>query len=248
MNRQTVIVTGATGGIGQACVKRCLEDGYNVVAFGRTMERLEKVLPDRADAVAFFAGDVSRSADCSAVVDLAVKRFGQLDSIIHWAATHSPAFWTELDAEEFNRVLAINLTGSFLIAQSAARHMIQRSVGSIVLCTSGAVLFGGAGGESGAGGAAYVASKAGIIGLVRSLARALGPHGIRVNAVSPGVTETPMISGYTAERRAAVTSRTVLGRLGKPDEIAAVGCFLISEAARYITGEIVNVNGGANFS
>lgn len=248
MDKQTVIVTGATGGIGRACVKRCLAEGHNVVAFGRTIERLKEAAPDVSDSVALFAGDVSRPADCATAVDFAVKRFGKLDSVIHWAATHSPTFWTELDAEEFNRVLAINLTGSFLIAQAAARHMIQRKAGSIVLCTSGAVLFGGVGGQSGAGGAAYVASKAGVIGLVRSMARALGPHGIRVNAVSPGVTETPMISGYSAERRAAVTARTVLGRLGEPDEIAAVGCFLISQGARYMTGEIVNVNGGANFA
>ena len=247
MDKQTVIVTGATGGIGRACVKRCLDEGYNVVAFGRTIERLKDVAPDPSNSFALFAGDVSRPADCVAVVDFAVKRFGKLDSVIHWAATHSSAFWSELDAEEFNRVLAVNMTGSFLIAQAAARHMIRHKAGSIVLCTSGAVLFGGVGGQSGAGGAAYVASKAGVIGLVRSMARALGPHGIRVNAVSPGVTETPMISSYSAERRAAVTARTVLGRLGEPDEIAAVGCFLISQGARYITGEIVNVNGGANF-
>jgi len=248
MERQTVIITGATGGIGKACVKQCLAEGRNVVAFGRTTDRLKAAIPDPADTAALFSGDVSDAADCAAAVDLAIKRFGRLDSVIHWAATHSSVVWSELDAQEFNRVLAANLTGSFLIAQAAARHMVERKSGSIVLCASGAVLFGGIGGQSGAGGAAYVASKAGIIGLVRSLARALGPHGIRVNAVSPGVTETPMISGYTPERRAAVTSRTVLGRLGEPDEIAAVGCFLISGAARYITGEIVNVNGGANFA
>jgi len=212
------------------------------------MERLKEVAPDRPDVVALISGDVSEAADCAAAVDLALKKFGALDSVIHWAATHSTVFWSELDSNEFNRVLATNLTGSFLIAQAAARHMVLRNAGSIVLCTSGAVQFGGVGGQSGAGGAAYVASKAGIIGIVRSLARALGPHGIRVNAVSPGVTETPMISSYSVERRAAVTARTVLGRLGEPDEIAAVGCFLISEAARYITGEIVHVNGGANFA
>ena len=164
MERQTVIVTGATGGIGRACVKRCVNDGYNVVALGRTMERFKEIVSERADAFALFAGDVSEAADCAAAVDLALKQFGRLDSVIHWAATHSSAFWSELDAEEFNRVLATNLTGSFLIAQAAARHMVQRNAGSIVLCTSGAVLFGGVGGQTGAGGAAYVASKAGIIG------------------------------------------------------------------------------------
>jgi len=247
MERRTVLVTGAAGGIGKACVKQCLDAGHNVVAFGRTLDGLKEVIPAAGNVVP-FAGDVTDAVDCSAAVDLAAKQFGQLDSVIHWAATHSSAYWTELDAAEFNRVLETNLTGSFLIAQAAARHMAKRKSGSIVLCTSAAVLFGSVGGQTGAGGAAYVASKAGIIGLVRSLARALGPQGIRVNAVSPGVTETPMISSYTAERRAAVTSRTVIGRLGTPEEIAAVGCFLISDAACYITGEIVNVNGGTNFA
>ncbi|HZT52482.1 MAG TPA: SDR family oxidoreductase, partial [Stellaceae bacterium] len=97
------------------------------------------------------------------------------------------------------------------------------------------------------GGPAYVTSKAAITGLVRSLARALGPQGVRVNAVAPGVTDTPMIDTYTPEQRTASIGRVPLGRLAAPEEIASVGCFLISDAARYMTGEVVIVNGGAQF-
>jgi len=109
------------------------------------------------------------------------------------------------------------------------------------------VLNGSIGGPPGNGGPAYVTSKAAITGLVRSLARALGPSGIRVNAVSPGVTDTPMIDTYTPQQRETTLSRVPLGRLADPAEIASVGCFLITDAARYMSGEVVIVNGGAQF-
>jgi 3-oxoacyl-[acyl-carrier protein] reductase len=128
-----------------------------------------------------------------------------------------------------------------------ARQMTKQKAGAIVLASSTSMIAGAMGGAAGNGGPAYVASKAAIIGLVRSLARALGPSGIRVNAVAPGVTETPMIATYSAENRATQQGRVPLGRLGDPDEIASVAGFLISDAARYVNGETIIVNGGSNF-
>lgn len=125
--------------------------------------------------------------------------------------------------------------------------MKQRRQGAIVLCSSASILAGPIGGQTGSGGPAYVSSKAAIIGLVRTLARALGPDGIRVNEILPGVTETSMIADYSKENRDGQIYRVPLGRIGEPDEIAAVGCFLISDDAKYITGETVIVNGGAAF-
>jgi NAD(P)-dependent dehydrogenase (short-subunit alcohol dehydrogenase family) len=248
-NGRSVLVTGAASGIGLACVERLLKDGYQVVAFDLARDALESALTQPADRsqLEFFAGDVSRPTDCAAATELAVRRFGKLDSVLHWAARHSSAHWTKLDAEECNRVMSVNVTGSFLIAQAAARHMQARQFGAIVLCSSTAMIAGPIGGEAGNGGPAYVASKAAIVGLVRSLARALGPSGIRVNAVAPGVTETPMIGNYSVENRATQQARVPLGRIAEPDDIAAVGCFLISDASRYVNGETVIVNGGANF-
>ena len=247
MNKQTVLVTGAASGIGKACALKLLGDGHDVVALDLKEEVLAAALPESSAHLVLFAGDVSRAECCTAAVTAAVARFGKLDAVTHWAAMHSHTFWTELGAEEFNRLLAINVTGAFLIAQAAALHMKARGSGAIVLASSTSVLSGSVGGKSGSGGPAYIASKAAIIGLVRTLANALGRDGIRVNAVAPGVVDTPMIASYSAEHRAAQPGRVPLGRIGSPDDIADVGCFLISDGARYINGETVIVNGGANF-
>lgn len=243
---ETVMVTGAASGIGKACARLLLGDGREVAAVDLDEAALAAALP-QSPSLARIAADVARAESCEAAVARAVERFGKLDAVIHWAAIHSTAPWTELTAEAMNRVLAVNVTGSFLVAQAAARHMMARGKGAIVLCASTSVVNGSIGGPPGNGGPAYVTSKAAITGLVRSLARALGPSGVRVNAVAPGVADTPMIDTYTPEQRRASVARVPLGRLAEPEEIASVGCFLISEAARYMTGEVVIVNGGAQF-
>ncbi len=167
-------------------------------------------------------------------------------SLIHMAAAHSTLTWRELDADHFNRIMAINVTGAFLMAQAAAERMKPHDGGAIVLTSSGSINVGGVGGH-GRGGPAYVSSKAAIIGLTRALARSFAPLGIRVNAVSPGSTDTAMTAHYDEEARRKVAERTLVGRIGAPEEIAAVAQFLISDAASYVTGEIVHVNGGGSF-
>ena len=242
----TVMVTGAASGIGKACARLLLAEGREVAAVDLDETALANALP-LAQSLERIAADVSRAEACEAAVARAIARFGKLDAVIHWAAIHSTAAWDELTAEAMNRVLAVNVTGSFLMAQAAARHMTPRGKGAIVLCASTSVVNGSIGGPPGNGGPAYVTSKAAITGLVRSLARALGPKGVRVNAVAPGITDTPMIETYTPDQRNASVARVPLGRLAEPEEIASVGCFLISDAARYMTGEVVIVNGGAQF-
>jgi 3-oxoacyl-[acyl-carrier protein] reductase len=224
-----------------------LGDGANVVAFDIQGDRMAELLPDESARLVRFPGDVSHTGTCAHAVATAIERFGALDALIHWGAAHSPKRWDELEADECNRVLAVNVTGSFLIAQAAARHMVERGKGAIVLCTSTSFLQGITGGD-GQGGPAYVASKGAVIGLMRSLARALGPHGVRVNAVSPGITETAMIAEYSEQRRADMMKRFPLGRFAEPDEIAHAGIYLISEKASFMTGEIMQVNGGSNFA
>ncbi len=245
MAKQTVLVTGAASGIGLACARMLKESGANVVAFDIQGERMADELSGDDDLV-LHAGDVSDPAACADVVAVALERFAALDALIHWGAAHSSARWDELGAEECNRVMAVNVTGSFLIAQAAARPMVERGQGAIVLTTSTSVLQGVTGG-AGQGGPAYVASKGAVIALTRSLARALGPHGVRVNAVSPGITETPMIGAYSDEQRAAMLRRFPLGRFAAPEEIAHAGLYLISDAASFMTGEVMHVNGGSNF-
>ena len=245
MANQTVLVTGAASGIGLACVHMLKKSGANVVAFDIQGERMADEL-SRDDSLVLHAGDVSDPASCTDVVEAALARFGALDALIHWGAAHSSARWDELGAEECNRVMAVNVTGSFLIAQAAARPMVERGRGAIVLTTSTSVLQGVTGGD-GQGGPAYVASKGAVIALTRSLANALGPRGVRVNAVSPGITETPMIGGYSEQQRDAMLRRFPLRRFAAPEEIANAGLYLISEAASFMTGEVMHVNGGSNF-
>jgi 3-oxoacyl-[acyl-carrier protein] reductase len=244
---QVVLVTGAGGGIGKASVERLLSNGQKVFAFDHNHATLTAAFGSGSQDLQLFVGDVSRSEDCATAVDAAVNRFGKLDGVMHWAGIHSRGTWSELTAEDFNRVLAVNVTGSFLMAQAAARQMSERHRGSIVLCSSTSVLVGTIGGQTGHGGAAYVASKAAIVGLVRSLARAVGPKGVRVNGITPGVTDTPMIANYSPEERTAQADRCPLGRIGTPDDVVGVACFLLSDDAAFINGEMIIVNGGAIF-
>lgn len=244
---RNVIVTGAASGIGQSCARDLAAEGHRVLALDLDAEAVEAAHPGSGNALVPFAGDVSNPADCERAVAAAVDRFGGLDAMIHFAAIHSTAPWSELGAEEFNRVLAVNVTGSFLMSQAAAKPMIAQGGGSIVLTASSIVHVGGVGG-TGRGGPAYASSKAAIVALTRSLARALGGDGIRVNAIAPGSTETAMTADYTEADRAQVRTRSVLGRMGQPGEIADTARFLISDGASYITGEVINVNGGASFA
>jgi NAD(P)-dependent dehydrogenase (short-subunit alcohol dehydrogenase family) len=245
--RLTVLVTGAASGIGNASALQLLAAGHEVVGVDLDAQAVRASLKSSREELEPVSADVSREEDCRVAADRAISRFGKIDAVLHWAAKHSRTYWSELTAEEFNHLLAVNTTGSFLIAQAAARHMLPRKSGAIVLASSTSVIAGTTGGPAGSGGPAYVASKAPIIGLVRSLARALGPSGIRVNGVSPGVTETPMIAAYSAENRAIQQGRVPLRRLAQADEIASVGAFLISDDARYINGETIIVDGGAAF-
>lgn len=246
VTKRSVLVTGAARGIGEACVRHLLSQGVQVTAFDKSAETLSSAYSSE-EGVSCFSGDVSNAENCRAAVELAGSKGGRLDGVIHCAALHSSTFWTELDAEELLRVLSVNVGGSFLIAQAAGRYMMSRGGGAIVLMSSSNVLVGGVGGQAGMGGPAYVASKSAIVGLVRSLARSLGPHGINVNGIMPGVTDTPMIANYSPEHMSRQIAQSPLGRIAEAADIAKVSCFLISGDAGYMTGETVVVNGGASF-
>ena len=242
-----VIVTGAASGIGLACARDMAADGDRVLAVDLGEDALSAAHPGAGDTLSFKACDVANPEDCQAAVAEARSRLGGLDALVHFAAIHSTMPWDRVTAEEFNRVLAVNVTGSFLMAQAAARPMVEAGKGAIVFTGSSIVHAGGVGGE-GRGGPAYASSKAAIIALTRSYARSLGPDGVRVNAIAPGSIETPMTANYTERAWAGVRSRAPLGRPGHIDDVVDAARFLISDRAGYITGEIVNVNGGASFA
>jgi 3-oxoacyl-[acyl-carrier protein] reductase len=241
--RKTVIVTGAASGIGFACVQGLLAAGHQVC--GADLQAIPAGrLGDHSGRFLAVRADIADVAACGHLVAQAREKFGELTSLIHMAAAHSTLTWRELTPEHFNRILAVNVTGAFLIARAAAEQMVDG--GAIVLTSSDSVNVSGVGGH-GRGGPAYVSSKGAIIGLTRALARSLAPQRIRVNAVSPGSTATAMTAEYDDDALRKVAERTLLGRIGEPHEIAAVAQFLISDAASYLTGEIVHANGGGYF-
>jgi 3-oxoacyl-[acyl-carrier protein] reductase len=242
MTPVAAIVTGAASGIGRACVLRCVEHGTRIVAMDRDLAALEKGVADVHDRVSLQVLDVADRAACESGVAKAVATLGQIDALMHFAGIWAGTQWQTSDEPEWDRILAVNLKGSFFMAHAVATHMAPRKRGSIVLTASDSVNVGGVG-----AGPAYVSSKGGVIGLCRSLARNMGSHGIRVNAINPGVVDTPMTATWSPELKAETIRRTPLGRIAQPDDIADVAIFLASEAARFITGEVIEVNGGFYF-
>lgn len=247
LNNTTVIVTGAASGIGRACAKRLVADGNCVVAVDLDGERLSAELGGESDTLKFAPGDVANPATAEGAAKTALDAFGTVDCLAHFAAAHSKLNWEKADADEFNRILSINVTGSFLMAKAAAKVMIDQGVkGSMVLTASGGVLMGGTG-EKGRGGPAYTTSKGGVLVLVRTLAKSWGRYGIRVNAISPGVVETAMTSEYSEDAMSGAAARAALGRVSQPEEQAAAAIWLLSDEAGFVTGENMNINGGAAF-
>ena len=246
MTGQIVIITGAGSGIGLACAKRFLADGFQVAAIDINPLPPDLSRAGEAGGLLPLAIDVSKLDQCREAVRQTAARFGGLQALCHFAGIHSTRTWEDVSGEEFNRVLEVNVVGSFHMAKAAAEYMKHHGGGAIVLTSSGSIKVSGLGGGSGRGGPAYVTSKAAINGLNLALARALGRHNIRVNTVSPGATDTPMIAEYTEASREAAASRSFLGRIGQPDDVVDVARFLISDAARFVTGEIISVSGGGS--
>jgi NAD(P)-dependent dehydrogenase (short-subunit alcohol dehydrogenase family) len=246
MEKQIVVVTGCGGGIGAACARLLLEDGSRVTAIDVKPIHESVIAAGTDDTLMSLNVDVSSLDACRDAVKQTVEKFGDLDALCHFAAIHSTGDWEQVSSEEFLKVLEINVVGSFHMAKAAGEHMKTKGKGAIVLTSSGSVLASGVGGGSGRGGPAYVTSKAAIYGLNRSLARSLGPYGIRVNTVSPGATETPMIAEYTNSARENAANKTMLGTIGEPEQVADVARFLISDLARYVTGDAISASGGGS--
>lgn len=241
MAGKNIIVTGAASGIGRACARALLDAGHRVAVLDVAFELLQEEFGGMEGAY-IVPLDAGSPASCREAIDMAVKRLGSLNSLIHFAAIWSGITWEKSDESEWNQILAVNLTGSFLIAKAAAQHLIAAGGGSIVMTASASARVGGV-----AAGPAYASSKGGVISLTRSLARALGPHGIRVNSVNPGVVRSPMTESWPQAIMEQTLARTPLGRIASPEDIADVALFLALDGSRFITGEILEVNGGFYF-
>lgn len=234
------VVTGAGSGIGAATARALADRGDRVVCVDLDSESARSTAAGLNDAIA-VAADVTDEQDCDRMVAEALDAFGDLDSVVTCAGIEFGGHALDVPVDVFRRIVDVNLTGSFLTAQRAARAMRDRAHGgSIVLIGSlnSAVALPGA--------VSYCASKGGVLMLGRALAVDLAPLGIRVNIIGPGVTDTPMSADTLAdaERSATFMDRIALGRAAAPGEIAQVAAFLTSDAASYMTGAFVPVDGG----
>jgi glucose 1-dehydrogenase len=238
------IVTGAGQGIGRACAVRVAAEGAKVVVSdvnaASGAEVVAAIKAAEGDA-AFVRCDVSKKADVDAAVAKAVATYGRLDLLVNNAGVVDDSPFLDLSEAEFDRIIGVNLKGAFLMAQAAGRQFVkQKSPGAIVNMSSINAWFGLP------DHAAYAMSKGGIMQLTKSMAVALAAQGIRVNAVGPGTIETPLIKDVVKDDafKTKVLSRTPLGRFGRPEEIAAVVVFLLSEQASYLTGTTIYADGG----
>ena len=229
----TAIVTGAARGIGKAIVERLGGEGYNVVALDRldAVHDVARSLRAAGSKVESEVVDIRDRAAISAIMD----KHAPIEVIVNNAAITGTHFFDELTEEHFREAFEINTVGTFIVAQEGARRM--RNGGRIVNIASRS--FAGAPQM-----AHYVASKTAVVGLTRAMAIDLSPRDIRVNAVAPGVVDTDMLHYMTLERQKMLLSLQLLGRIGQPDDIARAVSFLASAENRYITGQVLIVDGG----
>lgn len=242
LDGRVAVVTGASSGLGVAFALALARAGADVVIGARRVERLQQtaaLIEGTGGGLALRRTDVTRVEDCDALVGHAMETFGHVDVLINNAGVggeYNPA--TEDPPEHFRSVVDINLNGSYWMAQACGRVMRPGSsvinISSVMALTTAKMPA-----------AAYSASKAGILGLTRDLAAQWGPRGIRVNAILPGVFPTEATQHYSDNyKRKVIDARIPLGRFGDPADIAAVGVFLASDAACYVTGACLPVDGG----
>ena len=234
---RVALVTGGSGGIGQATAEALAAGGHRVaVGYGANQEAAEKTAAGIGGLAVHV--DVTDPASVDAAFKEVEAGLGPVDILVNNAGVNADGLLLRMSDDQWRRVLATNLDGAFHATRRAASGMVRRRWGRIV--NMGSVV-----GSTGAAGQAnYAATKAGLIGLTRSLARELGSRNITVNLVAPGPIATAMIDAVSDERRAEMTAAVPLGRMGTPAEVGAVVAFLCSPAAAYITGAVVPVDGG----
>jgi 3-oxoacyl-[acyl-carrier protein] reductase len=240
---KTAVITGASRGIGRAVAIEFARRGADVALIGRDVNALEETAQACANArpgavAELYQGDVADRAAIERIVGEVVTRFGRIDCAVANAGQTVDSLLLRLKSETIDQMLDVNLKSAFYLCTAVAKPMMKQRAGAIVLMTSIVGIMGNA------GQAAYAASKAGLIGLSKSLAKELGSRNIRVNAVAPGFIETAMTEKMPDAAREFLIKQAALGRAGKPEDVSGVVAFLCSDAAGYITGQTLVVDGG----
>ena len=240
---KSVLITGGSRGIGAACARRFARDGWSVAVHYYKSEAEALALAEELRAAGAEAvpvrGDLSDPAQAARAVEAAQAALGRLDALVCNAGVALPVqLLTDTTDDQWRRVMGTDLDGVFHTLRAAIPGMVSRKRGAIVTVSS---MWGVTGGSCEA---PYSAAKAGVIGLTKALAKELGPSGIRVNCVAPGAIETDMTAFLTPEDRAALAGEAPLGRMGAPEEVAEAVRFLAGEEARFITGQVLRVDGG----
>ena len=238
---RVALVTGASQGIGHACALALAREGASVAVAARNREKLDELVAEIAAAggkSAAFVIDVSDEAQVKSGIKSAIGQYGKIDILVNNAGITRDQLVMRMKRSDWDAVLATNLTSAYLCIQQVIGSMLKQRWGRIISITS---VFGQMGQ---AGQANYAASKAGLIGLTMAMAREVASRNITCNAVAPGFIETSMTAVLSEEFKQNAVKSIPLGRVGLPEDIANAVCFLASEEASYITGHVLNVNGG----
>jgi 3-oxoacyl-[acyl-carrier protein] reductase len=241
LSGRVALVTGASQGIGRTCALRLAKDGATVAVAARNQEKLNELVQEITAAggnAAALTLDVSDEQQVKSVVKAAIAQFGKIDILVNNAGITRDQLVMRMKRADWDAVLQTNLTSAYLCIQQVIGSMLKQRWGRIINITS---VFGQMGQ---AGQANYAASKAGLIGLTMAIAREVGSRNITCNAVAPGFIETAMTAVLSEEFRQAAVKQIPLGRVGNPDDVAGAVAFFASEDAPYITGHVLNVNGG----
>ena len=240
--RKTVLVTGASRGIGKEVALKYAENGYDViinyVSNKTDVKALENEFKEKGVDCLILKADVSKQEEVQELVEKAIEKFGKIDVLVNNAGITKDNLLMRMSEEEFDKVLEINLKGTFLVTKAVTKYMMKKRTGSIINLSSVVGVVGNAGQCN------YSASKAGIIGFTKSIAKELASRNIRANAVAPGFIETDMTSVLPDNVKESIHNQIPLKRMGNAKEVAELIYFLGSEKSSYITGQVINIDGG----